>query len=123
MSRDEVKESLRREMVAEFLAMNTGIGAGMDMKESLRREIMTEINSALIGAGKEAKEDPREEVVPEIKAALMDVAREGRGESMNAGDDFRRDPASSVNIIIARAGVDVPRKRQYVGKELKVLDS
>ena len=84
---------------------------------------MTEINSALIGAGKEAKEDPREEVVPEIKAALMDVAREGRGESMNAGNDFRRDPALSVNIIIARAGVDVPRKRQYVGKELKVLDS
>ena len=122
MSRDEVKESLRQEMVAEFLAMNTGIGAGMDMKESLRREIMTEINSALM-AGKEAKEDPREEVVPEIKAALMDVAREGRGESMNAGDDFRRDPASSVNIIIAGAGVDVPRKRQYVGKELKVLDS
>jgi hypothetical protein len=53
----------------------------------------------------------------------MDVAREGRGESMNAGNDFRRDPALSVNIIIARAGVDVPRKRQYVGKELKVLDS
>jgi hypothetical protein len=86
MLRDEVKESLRREMVAEFLAMNTGIGAGMDMntgigagmdmntgigagmdmKESLRQEIMTEINSALIGAGKKAKEDPREEVVPEI---------------------------------------------------------
>ena len=55
MSVDEVKETLRREMVAEFLAVNTGMGTGMDTKESLRREIMAEINTVLMGAGRDAK--------------------------------------------------------------------
>ena len=75
MSVDEVKESLRQEMVAEFLAINTRMmGKGMDTKESLRREIMTEINTVLMDAGKDAQEYLREEMAAEIKAALMGVA-------------------------------------------------
>ena len=54
ISVDEVKESLRREMVAGFLEMNTGMmGTGMDSTESLRREIMAEINRVLTGAGQD----------------------------------------------------------------------
>jgi hypothetical protein len=101
---DEVKETLRQEMVAEFLAINAGMGTGMDTKESLRREIMAEINTVLIGAGQNAKEYLREEMAAEIKAALMGVGREESGEIANARDDFQQDPTSSVNILISGAG-------------------
>jgi hypothetical protein len=102
MSVDEVKETLRQEMVAEFLAMNTGMmGTGMDTKESLRREIMTEIK-VLMGAGQNAKEYLRGEMAAEIKASLMGAAREESGEIMNARDDFRRDPASNLDIDVSK---------------------
>jgi uncharacterized Fe-S cluster-containing radical SAM superfamily protein len=108
MSVDKVKETLRQEMVAEFLKMNTGMmGTGMDTKESLRREIMTEVNGVLMGAGEDTKEYLREEMVAEIKAALKGVAREESKEIMNARDAFRRDPVSSVNIVIALPGQEM----------------
>jgi hypothetical protein len=100
MSVDEVKETLRQEMVAEFLAMNAGMGTGMDTKESLRREIMAEINTVLIGAGQNAKEYLREEMAAEIKAALMGVGREESGEIANVRDNFQQDPTSSISIFI-----------------------
>jgi hypothetical protein len=99
MSVDGVKETLRQEMVAEFLAMNAGMGTGMDTKESIRREIMAEINTVLIGAGQNAKEYLREE----MKAALMSVGREESGEIANARDDFQQDRTSSVSIFISGA--------------------
>jgi hypothetical protein len=104
MSVDEVKESLRKEMVAEFVAMNEEMGTRMDTKESLRREIMAEINTVLIGAGQNAKEYLREEMAAEIKAVLMGVGKEESGEIANARDDFQQDPTSSVNIFISGAG-------------------
>lgn len=109
MSVDEVKETLRQEMVAEFLAMNTGMGTGMDTKESLRREIMAEINTVLMGAGQNAKEYLREEMAAEIKAALIGVEKEGNGENTDARDEVRQDPTSSVNIIMSGRG-DVQRR-------------
>jgi hypothetical protein len=113
MSVDEVKESLRREMVAEFL--------GMDTQDSLRREIMTEINTVLMDAGKDAQEYLREEMAAEIKVALMGVGRGPSEEALDARDDFQR-AVSNVNIVIAREDDIAPRK-QYVGKEVKILDN
>jgi hypothetical protein len=113
MSVDEVKESLRREMVAEFL--------GMDTQDSLRREIMTEINTVLMDAGKDAQEYLREEMAAEIKVALMGVGRGPSVEALDARDDFQR-AVSNVNIVIAREDDIAPRK-QYVGKEVKILDN
>jgi hypothetical protein len=104
MSVDEVKETLRQEMVAEFLAINAGMGTGMDTKESLCWEIMVEINTVLIDAGQNAKEYLREEMAAEIKAALMGVGREERGEIANAQDDFQQDLTLSINIPILGAG-------------------
>jgi hypothetical protein len=113
MSVDEVKESLRREMVAEFL--------GMDTQRSLRREIMTEINTVFMDAGKDAQEYLPEEMAAEIKVALMGVGRGPSEETLDAQDDFQR-AVSNVNIVIAREGDIAPRKH-YVGKEAKVLDN
>jgi hypothetical protein len=110
-----VKERLRREMVADFLEMNTGMmRTGMESKESLRREMMTEINRVLTNAGQDMQYLGKE-MAAKVKTAL----KEERGENMNARDDFRRDPMSSVNIV--RVGDVAPRR--YVGKEVKVLDS
>jgi hypothetical protein len=121
MSADEAKETLRREMVAE---MNTEMmDIGMDTKESLRREIMAEINRVLMGAGQDTKEYLREEMAAEIKAALKGVAMEESRAIMNPRDDFRRDPVSTVNIVIAGAADVVPRGRKDVGKEVTILDS
>jgi hypothetical protein len=115
ISVDEVKERLRREMVADFLEMNTGMmRTGMESKESLRREMMTEINRVLMNAGQDMQYLGKE-MAAKVKTAL----KEERGENMNARDDFRRDPMSSVNIV--RVGDVAPRR--YVGKEVKVLDS
>jgi len=123
MSVDEVKESLRQEMIAEFLAINTRMmGKGMDTKESLRREIMTEINTVLMDAGKDAQEYLREEMAAEIKAALMGVAGGPSEETLDARGDFQR-AVSSVNIVVAREGADIAPRKQYVGKEVKVLDN
>ena len=101
MSVDEVKETLRQEMAAEFSAMN----AGIDTKESLRREIMAEINIVLMGAGQDAKEYLREEMAAEIKAAM-------RGEITNARDDIQQDPTTSVNIVISET-VDVASANDF----------
>jgi len=80
---DEVKESLRQEMVTEFLAINTRMmGKGMDMKESLRWEIMTEINTVLLDAGKDAQEYLHEEMATEIKAALMGIVGGGQARRL-----------------------------------------
>jgi hypothetical protein len=109
ISVDDVKESLRREIIAEFSKMNMGMmGTEMERKELLRREL-------LMGAGQDAKEYLREEMAAEINAA----PKEKSGENMNERDDF----VSSVNIVIARAGDVAPRGRQHVGKRVKVLDS
>ena len=97
ISVEEVKESLRREIVAEFSKLNTG----MERKEYFRREL-------LMGAGQDAKEYLHEEMAAKSK------------ENMNARDNFRRDPVSSVNIVIATAGDVASRGRQ---KEAKVLGS
>lgn len=52
----------------------------------------------------------RTQMATNIKAAQ----KEESGENMNERDDFRRDPVSSVNIVIARAGDAVSRGGQYV---------
>jgi hypothetical protein len=95
ISVDEVKESLRQEIIAEFLEMNTGL----EGKEFLHREL-------LMGAGQNTKAYLREEMATNIKAAQ----KEESGKNMNERGDFRRDPVSSVNIVIARAGDVAPRE-------------
>lgn len=101
ISVDEVKESLRREIIAEFLEMNTGL----EGKEFLRREF-------LMGAGQDTKAYLREEMATNIKEGQ----KEESGKNMNERGDFWRDPVSSVNIVIARAGDVTPRGRQNIGK-------
>ena len=108
ISVDEVKESLRREIITEFLEMNTGI----ERKEFLHWEL-------LMGAGQDTRAYLREEMDANIKAAR----KEESGKNMNERGDFRRDPVLSVNIVVARAGEVAPRGRQHVGKGEKVLDS
>jgi hypothetical protein len=109
---DEVKETLRQEMVAEFLEMSTEMmGTGMKTKESLHREMRTEINRILMGT----------EYLREEWAAEMTEGKSG--DNMNVRDDFQEDPVSSVNMVIAKAGDVAPRRGQYVGKGVKFLDS
>ena len=77
ISVDEAKESLRREIIAEFLEMNTGL----ERKEFLRREL-------LMGSGQDKKAYLQEEMTTNIKAAR----KEESGKNMNERGDFRRDP-------------------------------
>ena len=84
ISVDEVKESLRREMVAEFLEMNTGtMGMGTETKESLRREM---ISGIIMGAGQDTIQYLREEMAAEIKAAL----KEESARRLSAGSYVER---------------------------------
>jgi hypothetical protein len=90
VSVDEVKKTLRQEMVAEL------VNTVMDTKESLRREIMTEINAVLMSAG-HAKEY--------LSQSSIDGHSKGEKQGiMNVQDDFRRDAVSSLNIVVSAAG-------------------
>ena len=120
---DKVKESLCQEMVAEFLAINTRMmGKGMDMKESLGREIIMEINTVLMDAGKDTQEYFCKEMAAEIKAALMGIAVGPSKETLDARVNFQQ-TVLSMNSVITREGADIAPRKQYVGKEVKVLDN
>ena len=95
ISVDEVKESLRREIIAEFLEMNTGL----EGKEFLCQEL-------LMGAGQNTKAYLREEMATNIKAAQKEESR----KNLNERGNFQWDSVSSVNIVIARAGDVAPRE-------------
>jgi hypothetical protein len=84
ISVEEVKESLRREIIAEFSKMNTG----MERKENFRREL-------LMGAGQDAKENMnardnfRRDSVSSVNIVIAtagDVASRGRQKEAKVFD-------------------------------------